>query len=707
MTVTIAFRVALHLVTRRRLENSWRSVAILLSCAYAMLLALGSLSVYLLLEREQARVDDRWPILASPDEPTRLLVVERDDDWDGDQFPVFWIEPVTGVAPVLPPGLPRMLEPGEAAVSPRLDELTRKHLDLAARYPDRIVVGNEGLQNPDELIAYYRPVEGRSLGESPFIIRVAAFGQGPAEQRGPPLSQQDPPNGTAVALGLLALAVVPGMVLLACGLAALSSARQHRFQVLQWLGGPVSMLAAVSVFEVLILAVPSAVIMGAAWYAVSGQLEAIPFLGRPVLRGDLQPSIWACLVATGGFTLVAVLLAAAEGVLAPFRRSSQARPGLRPMVVSRLRLALLTLPWLLLVLGARLGGYRGAVALMSGLILIPPAAVSAVPHAVRAFGRLLRAASAPALLIAGRRMEWDPFGSGRPFLGVTALAVLLIGTTGYIRIVIWGDQPRSDPDATSYATIGWLNPAPGDIERLRNALGSDTVVVGLARSQQGAVTIYGSCPALARVIRQLPCNVADPFELSPVARALLPKIVPPQVPIRLGGEGAAPPSGALVISGESQDSLQQRSRTAAMTNLPAPTVQNPAGFGLSASPLVRWLTLGIAAGASALVLGTVLLAVNGVMEWRHYLRPLIIMGIRRGQLQRLQVSVFALPFAVHAGLGLAIGLPACWFIVSRDGAPMPWSQIGLIATAFAVSGAVGSALLYYFAPALQLRDQRE
>ncbi len=707
MTLAIASRVALHLVTRSRIQNRWRSVAILVSCAYAMLLVLGSLSVFLLLEREQARVDDRWPILASPEEPTRLLVIERDDDWEGDQFPVFWIEPVTGVAPVLPPGLPRMIEPGEAAVSPRLDELARAHPEVAARYPDRIVVGDEGLQNPDELIAYYRPVEGRSLGESPFVLRVSAFGQGPAERRGPPLSQEDPPNGTPVALGLLALAVVPGMVLLACGLGALSSARQHRFQVLQWLGGPASMLAAVSVFEVLILAVPSAVIMGAAWYAVSGQLEAIPFLGRPVLRGDLQPPIWACLAATGGFTLVAVLLAAADGVLAAYRRSSEARPGLRPIVVSRLRLALLALPWLLLVLGARLGGYRGALALMSGLILIPPTTVSAVPHAVRAFGRLLRAASAPALLIAGRRMEWDPFGSGRPFLGVTALAVLLIGTTGYIRIVNWGDPPRSDQDSASYVTIGWLNPMPGDIERLRSSLGPDTVVVGLARSQQGDVTIYGSCPALARVIRQLPCNVADPFELSPVALALLPGIVPPQVPIRLGGEGAAPPGGALVVSGESQDSLHQRSRTAAMANLPAPTVQNPVGFGMKAAPLVRWLTLGVVAGASALVLGTMLLAVNGVMEWRHHLRPLVIMGIRRGQLQRLQACLFILPFAVHAGLGLAIGLPACWFIVSRDGAPMPWSQIGLIATAFAGAGAVGSALLYSFAPALQLRDQKE
>lgn len=707
MTVTIAFRVALHLVTRRRVENRWRLVAILVSCSYAMLLALGALSVYLLLEREQARVDGRWPILASPEEPATLLVVERDDDWDGDQFPVFWIEPVTGVAPVLPPGLPRMIEPGEAGVSPRLDELARTHPEVAARYPHRIVVGDEGLQNPDELIAYYRPVEGRSLGESPFIIRVAAFGQGPAERRGPPLSQQDSPNGTPVALGLLALAGVPGMVLLSCGLGALSGARQHRFQVLQWLGGPASMLAAISVFEVLILAVPSAVVMGSAWYAVSGQLESIPFLGRSVQRGDLQPPIWACLAATGSLTLVAALLAAANVALAPYRRSSQARPGLRPIAVLRLRLALLALPWLLLVLGARLGGNRGALALMSGLILIPPAAVSAVPHAVRAPGRALRAASAPALLIAGRRMEWDPFGSGRPFLGVTALAVFLIGTAGYIRIVNWGDPPRSNPGTASSATIGWLNPAPGDIERLGSALGPDTAVVGLARSQQGDVTVYGSCPALARVIRQLPCNVADPFELSPVARALLPEIVPPQVPIRLSGEAAAQPNAALVVSSESQASLQQRSRTAAMTNLPAPTVQNPVGFGKRASPLVRWLTLGIVAGASALVLGTVLLAVNGVMEWRLYLRPLVIMGIRRGQLRRLQAALFALPFAVHAGLGLAIGLPACWFIVSRDGAPMPWSQIGVIATAFALAGAVGSALLYYFAPALQLRDQRD
>lgn len=707
MNATIAFKVAVHLATRPGAGNWWRPAAILVAGSYAMMVALASLSIYVLLDDEQARVDGRSPLLASATEPARLRLVERDDKWGDDQFPVVWIEPVPGVVPALPPGVPRMLDPGEAAVSPRLDELARKHPELAVRYPARIVINQDGLQNPGELLAYYRPAEGRTLGDSPLILRVSGFGAHPAELRGPAPGQDDPPNGIPVALGLLGLAVFPAMVLVACGLAALSSQRQHRFQVLQWLGGPPSMLAAIAVFETLILLVPTGLVMAAAWYAFSGVPHTIPILSRDVTQDGLRPPLSTCLAVTGGVVFGASVIAAAGATLQAVRQPVHVRPGLRQASVSHLRLIVLATPWMLFLLGQWLGHDYGALALMAGLVLMPVATAAAAPNAVRALGSALRRFPSPSMLLAGHRMEWDPLGSGRPFLGVTALAVLLFGVTGYLTLVNTTDTPRAESTPVSYATVAWFNAEPGDLDRLRDALGN-AAVFPVSTSPGGATVIHASCSQLAEVIPGLPCDAGDPLTISEQARAMMPGFVPRPLPIVLSSEQPTRPNRALILADGSHRALHQRVRVAAMTTLVAPTVQSPALTVQRPPALTRWINLGVGAGASTLVLGTMLLCANGVIEWRQHLRPLFLMGIRIGQLRRLQMFVFALPYFVHAGLGIIVGLLTCWFIVSHDAdAAMPWPYLALMTLGFVSAGSGGSVVLYYLAPALQLRGQND
>lgn len=711
MTAPVAFRIALHLVTRRNGGSSWRLTAVAVAAFYAMLLALGALSVFLLLEREHARVESRMPLVAGPEDSPRTLLIERDDSWDGNQFPVFWIEPVAAVQPALPPGLSRMLEPGESAVSPRLDDLARKHPELDARYPRRIVLDNVGLQNPRELIAYYR--SERPLGDSPMILRVAAFGIGPAELRGP-VGQADAPHGAPVVSALLALVVVPGLVVVACGLGAQSSAREYRFQVLQWIGAPVSMLSSISAMEVAFVAVPLAVILGFGWYGLSGSLDAIPILNRPVIRGDLQPPLWACFAAAGGIALVAAILSAAAAAFPARGGSARSRPGLRPGVISPVRLVVLVSVWILLAAGTQVldGGRKETIVVLAGLAVIPLAAVAAAPHGVRACGAFLRRTAVPELLLAGRRMEWDPRGSGRPFLAVTALVALAVGTVGYTHARMSNpDEATGTPgapqaemtvNAASAALVSWGNPAPGDLDLLKAALGADTVVLGLRKSPDGGVTISGTCPDLAQLIPLLPCNPADPYDLLPEARAKLPPVVPPAVPVRLSGEHAVGHSGALVISAEPQASLHQRCLTAAMSIFPAPTVQSPPSHTtLKHGAFVVWLILEMGIGASALLLGAVLSSVNGVKEWRQNFRPFVMMGIGREQMRRLQMTVFLMPFAMHVGLGIANGLAACWLIVNNFDAMMPWDRIWFLTAITVVFGLAGSVLAYAFAPAIQ------
>lgn len=725
MRAGIAFRIAFHLVTRPRLENRWRTAAILVSCVAAMLLTLLAASIYVLLEREQARVDARTPMLAAPNEPAGLKLLTSDDTWREKQIQVHWIEPVDGVEAVLPPGLSRMLEPGEAAVSPRLDQLARTHAELAARYPRRIVIGSEGLRSPDELMAYYRPAEGRTLGDSPFVMRIAAFGDGPPERRGPSLGTEDPPNGKPIFLLLAAFVVLPALVLAGCGLAALSDVRQHRFQVLQWLGAPPSMLAAIALFEVLLLAAPCAALTSFGWYWLTSRLESIPLLDRAVVRGDLQPPLWLCLSAAAAVALAAACLAAATAALNYLGRSPGTRPGFRRAALSPLRLALLFTPWLSFAVAEFLRLDRKTKATMVGLALLAPAAVVGAPSAVRVAGRLFSPAKSVVLFLTGRRMAWDPFGAGRPFLALTALAALLIGAVAYDRIVDWeardlgttGSVQKKSGSSVVAVLLGWSDPRPGDIERLQAALGPETVVLGLSRSRDGALTLYGSCPRLAAVFESLSCDPAEPYVLPPAAGTLLPEFVQPirqsfgsvqpqRTLPELSGDTPEVVDRALVLSAEPQEELEQRTSIAAMTHLPAPNFQRAAGPPVP-NALVFWLRTTTAVGASALVLATALLALNGIIEWRRVVRPLLTMGMRREQVNRLQTTQFAVPFAVHAGFGWTVGTLGSWAAVRVMDTPMPWTAIALIAVTFAAVGLVGSVLAYGFAPALQLRDTRD
>ncbi len=416
MTVSIAFRIALHLLTGARRLHQWRIAAVLIACCGAVLLVLAAASVYLLLEREQARIDARWPILEGPNQPGGLSLRTTGDSWNDEHIVVHWIEPVPGVEPVLPPGLDRMLEPGEAAVSPKLDRLARSHPELAARYPRRVLIGFEGLQNPDELIAYYRPADGRTLGDAPFVMRIAAFGDGPPERRGPSLAEEDPPNGRPILLVLAALMGVPALVLMIAGLAAVSDARRQRFQLLHWVGAPPSMLAMIGLFEVLILAAPCAALLGLAWYWVTPRLESIPLLDRAVVPGDLQPPLWVCLGASLAVALAAACMGAWSGAAVRFEPSSASRPGFRAASLSPIRLGLLCAPWLTFTVAEFLRLSEQLTATLSGLILLTPAAVFAVPYAVRLTGRLMLSAKPVALFIAACRSPGIPSGAVGPSL---------------------------------------------------------------------------------------------------------------------------------------------------------------------------------------------------------------------------------------------------------------------------------------------------
>ncbi len=258
--------------------------------------------------------------------------------------------------------------------------------------------------------------------------------------------------------------------------------------------------------------------------------------------------------------------------------------------------------------------------------------------------------------------------------------------------------------------ISWAASLPGDVDRLRDALDPDTVVLGLTKGRGGEVLIHGSCLRIAQVLPNLNCDAADPHELPVEAlsslRTLVGRFFTPDATLSLSGEAPDDARAALVLSRESQRSLEQRSSAAAFPRLPVASVSRTPGRSHQA-PLQRWLEAGTVVAASTLVLAVALLAVNGVIEWRQAMRSFLAMGVRREQLKRFQGAQYALPFAVHAGFGIAASTFGCWYALRLIGASMPWHHVSLIAAVLFGVGLVGAGLAYTLAPALQLRDPRD
>lgn len=258
-------RIATGLVRNPAPEHRWRRVAVPVSAAVFMLLVLAATSIVLMAQRETGRVERRTALLATEPSPTDLNLAARDDVWRSEQYLVVWIEPAANAKPVLPPGMERLPEPGEAVLSPALDRLASRHPGLAGRYPDYLVLGSEGVRSGDELFAYVRVPEGRTLpgdlagdlsGET-RAVRVRAFGSPTVTD---PVFPLEPPLPVAsvgeVVEGVLGLLVVPGLIVLTVGAATASGVRDSRFEMLRWIGAPERTLIALGVLETLILAVP-------------------------------------------------------------------------------------------------------------------------------------------------------------------------------------------------------------------------------------------------------------------------------------------------------------------------------------------------------------------------------------------------------------------------------------------------------------------
>lgn len=727
------FRIAFGLARNPAPEHRWRRVVAPVSAAVFMLLVLAGSSVVVMLEREEDRTMRRTALLATEPSPTDLDIVEGEDVWSGEQFPVVWIEPAGDGIPVLPPGMERLPEPGQAVVSPALDRSASRHRELAARYPDRLVLGTGGIRNEDELFAYVRAPEDRTLsgdlagnlsGDTQ-ALRVRAFGSPTgAGSYGLDSVSWPLPIG-AVVEGVFGFLVLPGLMVLTVGLSTASGVRDRRFEVLRWIGVPGRRLAALAVLETLILAVPGLVAAVVLWGVVSPRLGWVPLADHDAVYGDLALPWWLLAAESGAsIALIGLVSVVATTATSGRRRrgATNPRPVARRAELTPLRAAPLGLALALFVLGSLIGGPMGGTLNLIGILATLVGVPLVFPGVLRAAGAALGRLESVPMQVAGRNLEWDPRRTARPFLGVAAIVVIALSASGYLAFLNHVEAWPLPTGETSAVFVEWLDPHPEDHDRLADAMGAGLVVPlregehthAEHRHTHGDTMFVGAaCSRIAPYFSGATCDPDAPFELPAateqrLAEALAPAAHGPGTEIRLAPESeVADGASALVLGNASPTSLESRVRGAATRTLLAPYVYGGYSGGIQQSPLVAWIDAGIIAAVVSLALGCFLSLVDRLLSTRKHRNHLLNLGASPHLIASLEAWRFIVPFGAVFFVSFVSGLAICMLMVGGpDGISMPWRGIGITLGTAVVIGLVGTVSVAFFS-ARSIRENPE
>ena len=732
-------RIAAGLARNRAPEHRWRRAAVPVTAAVFMLLVLAATGIATMVQRETDRATQRTAVLAAEPSPTDLLLVARDDRWRGEQYSVVWIEPSSpGTKPVLPPGMAELPEPGQAVVSPALGRMGCGESGLASRYPERLVLGPEGVRGGGELLAYVRAPEGRTLAQDERAVRVGAFGPTTGEGRPYAFDMPSPVTVVPVVGGVIAVLVVPGLIVLAVGVAAASGVRDRRFEVLRYLGAPGRTLAALAVLETSILAVPGLVVCTLLWGAIGPRLGRVPLVGHELVHGDMMLPWWLLALELGACAAVVGLLALVTTSILRPRRTARSRPGSRRAAVTPLRAIPLVVAAAAFVLGKVVGGSFAANLNLVGIVAAVAGVPLVLPSVLRAAGaRLGRLESVPAS-VAGRGMGWDPTRAARPFLGGAALVVLVLAGGGYVALARHVEAPSVPAAGGAQAVVvQWLDPRTDDPNELADAIGGGLVVPfaegghahgqtqehsdehaheeakqGMVAQEQSVLEVGATCPRLAAHLPGTTCDPEAPFELPSAAEQVLAEKLSvaahgPNPDIRLvPGEDVAVSGSAFVLDEAPLEVLEGRVRDAAVRTLPAPYVYSQLSMAMRESPIVPWIIGGTVVAIVALAIGCLVSLVDRLLSTRKHRRHLLNLGVAPRRLTALEAWLFAAPYGAVIAVSFSVGLATCAMMVGFSDISLPWYAIGTTLAVAIGIGLVGTASVAFFG-ARSMRESTE
>jgi hypothetical protein len=352
----------------------------------------------------------------------------------------------TGPNSPIPPGIAQLPGPGQFYASPALAKLLRDTpaAQLADRYPGRQVgtIGAAALPAPNSLII----VLGRSVAElarDPEARQVTAISTTtPSNCSDCVIGVGINDNGMTLILSIVVAALLVPVLVFIAGATRLSAARrEQRFAAMRLVGATPRQISVLSAVESSIATVVGVVLGFGLFSAFRSPLAAIPFTGAPFFPSDLSLSLVQVVVVALGIPIAAAIaarIALRRVTISPLgvtRRVTPRPPRARRMIPLLAGLAELGYFAYVHDIGAdtRTSPDTEAAAFLSGILLTMLGLIVAGPWLTMLGSRVLvRRASRPATLIAGRRLSDNPQAGFRAisglvlavFVGTCALAVI-------------------------------------------------------------------------------------------------------------------------------------------------------------------------------------------------------------------------------------------------------------------------------------------
>lgn len=514
---------------------------------------------------------------------------------------------------------------------------------------------------------------------------------------GPTIGEAAELDIPAMTLAMTGFVGLPLLLLAAAGTAVSAPLRAHRLALLRALGVPARQRRRLVVLEAAVAFLPGLAIGGLAWVLGSRWITTIPVVGRPVAEGALTPPRWS-------IALVLLILAVAFAVLAVVterrrredRHAATPRPRAGRPRMAALRAAPALSAIALLAAAAVREGELAATTTLAGVVLLAAGVPLALPLLARAVGdRMARTTSAPAQVLAGRRLQYDPRSAVRPLYGIAALLVITPVVASWITAVRDIDPPApSDPAAEAMLLRGALGHTDFDalLQGLPDAIAAPMTLTEPGPGSPPGLELGATCPDIGRLLDRPACTSTG--DLRPDAEHRLSvlaaspgtvTLVPPEAEFdQLTAE-----SSVLVITPRDPQA-ESDLRAAALAQPAALTVLSEADRQLKESELVSWILGGIALFSALVFLLLATGLIDRSADGRRGTRLLTALGLTRRRIRNINGQEFLLGYAVVAGTGLAAGIVASLAWSNLDPAlSYPFGITMLLAVAAAALAGVG------------------
>jgi hypothetical protein len=591
-----------------------------------------------------------------------------------------------GPRPPVPPGLERLPEPGEVAVSPTMRRLLESTPDdqLDDRYPGRVTatIDDAGLAHPDELVALIgRTPDQLGQVSSRSLQVVRGFGS--------------LPSGYAYYLGLRAfllvgavLLLVPVVVFIVMATRVAAAHREQRLAAIRLVGATRLQAAVVAAVETGLAAVAGSA-LGWAGYEVGRRVLAatVTFQGGHFFVDDVVVAPWLLLLVLVGvpvlatLTTIAALSRVQAGPLGTSRRARLPPPSARH-----------ALPFAIGV-----GGQLAAVPLR-GVVdnetlddLVPLFVISTIvgfvaigPWLCMLVGRgMARVSRRVPGLIAARRMAGDPRATFRAVSGVVLAAFSVTYSASLVDPS--GDRPYDG--GAGVLRPGVVEVYTGGVPEAQVAPLLSEHAVATRFEIGGDGEVVESCPELARVVT-LSCS-------SGLAEG---------ISARAGLADADLPIFRVYVLTDGTPAAENRVRTQAANLVPNAIIHTQQDRldvdALYLSNLGQLLRVGwqfvLVVAACSLTVGMI----AGVIERRRPFALLRASGLRLGELRQVVFLETAAAMLVTAAVGVGLGMASSYALALFGDMAWTWPDVGV----FAMVGIGVLAALILSTMALPLLD---